>query len=186
MHAPTIALLPITLASLLIASPAPVLQPPTTAPQPSPAQQPTPRPLPTVPQPLPPSPLKPQIEPAPPSRLTEPRAEHRKPRLIAALAHADWCDKSRAAEAIFARLTQMFDDRPVLFLRHDLSTGAGRQQAEFLTAALNLPDLWKALDAGATTGVIVLVNPETRKVIGVLPSTTTTDAARKAVTDALK
>ena len=87
----------------------------------------------------------------------------RMPDLIAVNFYADWCGKCQAMKPAVADTEKRIAGKPVLRVTLD-QTDRESPQAEYLLAALGLGELWK--EHAGKTGFILLVDPETRRVVG--------------------
>ncbi len=91
------------------------------------------------------------------------------PKVIALKLHADWCGSCKAMGPVFTDLANKFDTEPVLFVTLDMTTQSQRKQAEYHAAALGIGDLWPTY--GKKTGLILLIDAQSRKVVGTLNKT---------------
>jgi hypothetical protein len=91
-----------------------------------------------------------------------------KPDLVAIKFHADWCASCRRMGTLFEDLTTVSENQPVLFTRLDLTDRSSRTQARYLMTMLGLGDVWEQTGAGEKTGFIVLVDADTKQVVGQL------------------
>lgn len=91
----------------------------------------------------------------------------REPDLVAVKFHADWCGSCKKMGSIFTDLRNKFDGKPVLFVTLDLTNVSTRGQAELMAGALGLKQVY---DAHPGTGFILLVDPDSHKVLDKLTS----------------
>ena len=77
--------------------------------------------------------------------------------LIAVKIHADPCGRCKKIAPVFADLQSEFSDDPVLFLTFDLTSESSRKQAEELSRAFGIEELFAK---HRYTGVIVLATPD--------------------------
>jgi thiol:disulfide interchange protein len=114
------------------------------------------------------------------------RAEYpsaRAPSLLVVAFHAEWCGKCKVlGPKVMGDVAPAFRT-DVLFVKLDL-TDKDSPQAEYMLAALGLGDLW-AEHAGKT-GFALIVDPDTKKVVGTLRSDESADDLKSAVKAALK
>lgn len=107
----------------------------------------------------------------------------RKPKLVVAAFHADWCGKCKALEPSMKELMEEFAGKGVLFVSLDQTDPEKTAQAELLASEIGLGDEWA--DYGRKTGFAVLVNPETDKVVGMLRSDRSLEDLRRTIADQL-
>lgn len=88
------------------------------------------------------------------------------PKIIAIKFHADWCGYCKAMGGVYEEMQAKFDQQPVLWITLDQTRENGRKQSEYLARALNMSDIWA--ENGGKTGFILLVNAESREVVGKL------------------
>jgi len=90
------------------------------------------------------------------------------PRLVAIKLHADWCGSCRKMGSVFEDLGTVMEDSPVLFVRLDLTDGASRSQAAYLMEMMGLGGVWRRYDSGKKTGLIAVVDTDTKKTVAAL------------------
>lgn len=104
------------------------------------------------------------------------------PRVIALNFYADWCPGCKALKPQLDEVIAGAASQPVLFVKLDQTDKASRQ-AEYTLAALGLGELWRA-HAGKT-GYVLLVNTQTRRVVGMLRGGLDTNALKATLASAL-
>ena len=80
--------------------------------------------------------------------------------------HADWCGSCKVIAPSFEGLQEKFDTLPVLYITLDHTREHNRQQAEYLAQGLGLDEVIK--EKGGKTGFILLIDAETKEVLGTL------------------
>ena len=84
------------------------------------------------------------------------------PKLIAVKHHGDWCGSCKKMGTTFTDLRNKFDGQPILFVTLDLTNVSTRNQSELLASALGLKTVYQN---NPGTGFILLINPQTQKVV---------------------
>lgn len=109
------------------------------------------------------------------------------PKVLALALYADWCPACKTLKPKMEEAMKSFSGQPVLMVRLD-QTQKDSRQAEYMLHALGLADLWK--NHGGKTGYVLLVNAETKKIVGNISfrfeAKEITEALTKAVKDATK
>ncbi len=105
----------------------------------------------------------------------------RAPTLIALKLHADWCAKCKAMMPAVMETEKKAADKSVLFVKLD-QTDKDSHQAEYLLAALGMGNLWT--EHAGKTGYILLMDPESERVVGRVNSDMDAAAMGKAIDDA--
>lgn len=85
------------------------------------------------------------------------------PRLIAIKFHADWCGYCKAMGPVFEELQAKYDQEPVLYLEFDQTREFDRRQSAFMAHTLGLERVWD--EHGGTTGFVLLIDPESKRVL---------------------
>lgn len=89
------------------------------------------------------------------------------PKIIALQFYADWCPGCKALQPKLDEAMANAADQPCLFVKLDM-TEKDSHQSEFMLAALGYGDLW--VENAGKTGYVLLVNSETKKVVGTITS----------------
>jgi len=117
------------------------------------------------------------------TRPTQPAAKAaRSPDLIALQFYADWCAKCQAMAPAVEGMEEEIADQPVLIVTLD-QTDKESAQAEYLVAALGCADLWQ--EHAGKTGYILLIDPESKRVVSRLTAEMNAATMTSAVTEAL-
>ena len=103
---------------------------------------------------------------APQPGADRPTADARAPEIVAIVERADWCQHCLTMEPRIKEARETLADQPILFLTADYSTDATAAQAEYLLATLDAQQVWA--DYGKQTGLVVLIDPDTRSVVGTI------------------
>ena len=107
----------------------------------------------------------------------------RTPELVLVKFHADWCPNCRALNAPFASLTEELAEKGVLFVKLDRTDKADATQAEYHLASLGLGDHWAAF--GKRTGLVVLFDPATKRVVREFTAKDNADTIRRVINENL-
>jgi len=106
------------------------------------------------------------------------------PEVIALKFHADWCGYCKAMAPAYAELQKGVGDEPVLFVKLDQTDDFEKRQAQYLAHALGMEKVWS--QHGGKTGFALLIDAETKEVLGRLTRSDDADAMRSAVEEAVK
>jgi len=97
---------------------------------------------------------------------------HAKPakvKVIAAGFHADWCGKCKQmAPSAMKTMASYKGDTTVKFVNFDLTDDATKKQSAKLAARNGITPVW---NSNQKTGMVLLVDGKTRKVVGTIVST---------------
>lgn len=97
------------------------------------------------------------------------QAKPRSPQVIAAGFHADWCGKCKQmAPNAMKTMASYKGDRTVKFVNFDLTNDATKKQSAKLAARNGLTSVWNSYQK---TGMVLLVDGKTRKVIDTIDFT---------------
>lgn len=107
-----------------------------------------------------------------------------KPKVIVAKFHADWCGSCKAMGSVMEDLQNKLDGEQALFVTFDLTNKTTKHQSELLGAALGLEKLWA--DNKGSTGVIKVVNSESKEVIASFNKENNLKEMTAAITSAIK
>lgn len=105
-----------------------------------------------------------------------------KPQILAITFRADWCSECRKVEPTISQTAAAYADKPVLFLKMDLTNASTKHQSEMLAAALGIEKIWKQ---NQKTGYAILVNPATKNSVGVLYAAQNAKDMAKSIDGAL-
>jgi len=117
----------------------------------------------------------------------EPESEEvavRKPALMVVTLHADWCGTCKRLDPKLNALRQDVEGKPVLFMKLDLTDDKRRGQAEYLAALLEIGQAYR--EYGSKTGLALLIEAESRQVIGRLTVEDDPDAMKRKIAAAMK
>jgi len=106
-------------------------------------------------------------------------AKAEKPKIIALQFYADWCPQCKALQPKLDEAMSNAADQPCLLVKLDM-TDTDSRQAEYMVAALGYGNLWS--DNAGKTGFVLLVNTNTKKVVG----TITTNQSVSQINSTLK
>lgn len=106
------------------------------------------------------------------------------PQLVAVKFHADWCRLCQRMGTIFDDLADRLDGQPVLFVEVDITNETTRRQSAYLAAGLGLDEVWQA--HGRAAGFILLVDAQTKQVVGRLNADLSLDQMAAETSRALR
>jgi thiol-disulfide isomerase/thioredoxin len=95
------------------------------------------------------------------------------PKVIAVEFYADWCASCKVLMPKIDELRKDFKNRPVLFVRFDMTNDFTKQQASQMAAFAGLQDVYRR--GGGKTGMVALVDAKTKNVIVIFGQKKTTD-----------
>ena len=99
----------------------------------------------------------------------EVRQGAQRPELILVDHYADWCGKCQALKSPLNTALEELADEPILFVKYDFTDKHTKLQAEYLAGELGLDNEWD--DYGGKTGFVVVIDPETHKIVDRIGST---------------
>lgn len=111
------------------------------------------------------------------------RAEARAPKVIALTFYADWCPGCKALAPNLEAAMEKVAEQPCLFVKLD-QTNRNSAQAEYLVSALGLGEVWK--DNAGRTGFVILLDANTKRVIGKITPEQSPAAIAATITSAVK
>lgn len=113
-------------------------------------------------------------------------ADAKEPQLVAIKLHADWCGSCRRMGPVFEDLGTVMEEAPVLFVHLDLTDRASRKQAAYLMEMMGLSEVWHQYDSGKKTGLIVVVDADTKKPVTHLTADQTLKQMKAALEESLQ
>lgn len=97
--------------------------------------------------------------------------------------HADWCPKCKSLNPVFDQASKEFSEKPVGFVKIDVTNATTKKKAEETIKALGLEGVWK--QNKGRNGFMLVVDAETKKSVKKLGVGTTSEQASKAIKGAL-
>ena len=97
--------------------------------------------------------------------------------------HADWCPKCKSLDPVYDAAAKEFAEKPVGFVKLDVTDKKTTKQAEETMKKLGLSDLWDKNKG--RNGFMMIVDAETKKSVKVLKTGTTKKQAIEAINDAI-
>lgn len=108
-----------------------------------------------------------------------PSADARAPEIVAIIERADWCSLSPTMEPRIDEARKALADQPVLFLTADYTDERTSAQAEYLLGCLDAQQAWA--EYGRLTGIVILLDPDTRAIVGTLTPDMSADQMVEAI-----
>lgn len=87
----------------------------------------------------------------------------KKPAALVVTMHADWCGTCKRLEPTLSEVRKDVKEKPVLFMKLDLTDADTRGQAEYLAALLEIGEAYQ--EYGEKTGFALVIDAETREVV---------------------
>jgi len=97
--------------------------------------------------------------------------------------YADWCGSCKVVDPRLEAVTPEFAEAPVLFLRVDETNAATKAHSARYASFLDLEEVYKAQNGG--TGFMLLLDADSKEVLGRITRNDSEDDIRKIVRDAL-
>ncbi len=109
-----------------------------------------------------------------------------KPEVLAVMFYADWCGSCKILdpEVTKARGKADLDNQPVVFVRLDLTDSTTRHQAGLLANSLGLEEVYS--DYGHATGFMLLIDADSKAVLGTLKKTMDADVIADQIQSSIK
>ena len=113
------------------------------------------------------------------------QASSSQPEIFSVLFYADWCGSCRVIDPAIAKARGQsdLDNKPVLFVRLDLTDATKRNQSRLMAHALGLSDFYEK-NAGKT-GFMVLVDAETKTILSTITKASDAKAITTQITNAI-
>jgi len=116
-------------------------------------------------------------EKQPPKQKVEP------PKVLAVLFYADWCSSCKELEPKLNKVKRDFEGKPILFTRFDLTDEFTNDQAARYAALLGLANYYT--ENAGKTGYMLLIDSQSKKVLGRINKQDSSEAMKAALTSAL-
>ncbi len=111
-------------------------------------------------------------------------AQSAKPKVVGVLFYADWCNSCKALEPKLNTVKKDFAGQPVLFTRVDFTDDFTKEQSDLLASYLGLGATYA--EQGQKTGYMLLINAESKQVLGKLTKTQSEAELKAEIEKALK
>lgn len=118
------------------------------------------------------------------SQQKEKTAEERAPKIIGLLMYADWCQSCKVLEPKLNKVKKDFEGKGIFFTRLDMTDEFTIYQSSLYASWVGFEEIFKENEG--RTGYMLLIDPNSRKVLGKLVKTQTPDEIRAAIQAALK
>ncbi len=111
-------------------------------------------------------------------------AQSAQPRVVGILFYADWCNSCKTLEPKLDAIKKDFAGQPVLFTRVDFTDDFTKEQSDLFASYLNLGSTYT--EQGRKTGYMLLIDPESKRVLGKLMKTQSEAELKAEIEKALK
>jgi thiol-disulfide isomerase/thioredoxin len=105
------------------------------------------------------------------------------PKVLAVLFYADWCSSCKELEPKLNKVKRDFEGKPILFTRFDLTDEFTNDQAARYAALLGLENYYT--ENAGKTGYMLLIDSQSKKVLGRINKQDSSEAMKAALTKAL-
>ena len=112
-----------------------------------------------------------------------PKQKVEPPKVLAVLFYADWCSWCKELEPKLNKVKRDFEGKPILFTRFDLTDEFTNDQAARYAALLGLENYYT--ENAGKTGYMLLIDSQSKKVLGRINKQDTSEAMKAALTSAL-
>ncbi|MEW6213288.1 MAG: thioredoxin family protein [Acidobacteriota bacterium] len=106
------------------------------------------------------------------------------PGLLAVLFYADWCNSCKILEPKLNQVKREFQDKSVLFTRFDLTDDFTKDQSAHFAALIGLENFYR--ESEGKTGFMLLIDGQSKKLLGKITKEKSPDEIRTMLTHALK
>ena len=97
-------------------------------------------------------------------KATNPTSSEQEISVIAMYMYADWCGACQAIKPKMEAAKQEFTDKPVLFVKMDMTNDFSAHQSKLLASRLDLLEIFNQNEG--KTGFVLLVDANTSEIIG--------------------
>jgi thiol-disulfide isomerase/thioredoxin len=112
-----------------------------------------------------------------------PKQKVEPPKVLAVLFYADWCSSCKELEPKLNKVKRDFEGKPILFTRFDLTDEFTNDQAARYAALLGLENYYT--ENAGKTGYMLLIDSQSKKVLGRINKQDSSEAMKAALTSAL-
>src|SRR6266849_9686807 len=112
-----------------------------------------------------------------------PKQKVEPPKVLAVLFYADWCSSCKELEPKLNKVKRDFEGKPILFTRFDLTDDFTNDQAARYAALLGLEKYYT--DNAGKTGYMLLIDSQSKKVLGRINKQDSSEAMKATLTSAL-
>ncbi len=112
-----------------------------------------------------------------------PKQKVEPPKVLAVLFYADWCSSCKELEPKLNKVKRDFEGKPILFTRFDLTDEFTNDQAARYAALLGLESYYT--ENAGKTGYILLIDSQSKKVLGRINKQDSPAEIKAALTKAL-
>lgn len=116
------------------------------------------------------------------AQAQEPAAPEQ-PKVVGLLFYADWCASCKVLEPKLNEVKKQFMDQPIYFTRVDMTDDSTQKQSGMLAEWVGLGEIYR--EHAPKTGFMLLIDPQTKKVLSKLTKTQSEAELKTAMEDAL-
>ena len=106
-----------------------------------------------------------------------------KPKVVGVLFYADWCASCKVLDPKLDKVKKQFTDQPIYFTRVDMTDDCTKKQSGMLAEWVGLGEIYR--EHASKTGFMLLIDPQTKKVLSKLTKTQSEAELKAAMEDAL-
>lgn len=111
------------------------------------------------------------------------KATTEKPKVVGVLFYADWCASCKVLDPKLDEVKKQFMDQPIYFTRVDLTDDCTKKQSGMLAEWVGLGEIYR--EHASKTGYMLLIDPQTKKVLSKLTKAQSEAELKAAMEDAL-
>ncbi len=119
-----------------------------------------------------------------PAQQARKAAQEGAPKIIGLLMYADWCQSCKVLEPKLNKMKKDFDGKGIFFTRLNMTDEFTIYQSSLYASWVGFEEIFKENEG--RTGYMLLIDPNSKKVLGKLVKTQTPDEIRAAIQAALK
>lgn len=106
-----------------------------------------------------------------------------KPQVVGLLFYADWCASCKVLDPKLDEVKKQLMDEPIYFTRMDMTDDRTKKQSEMLAEWVGLGEIYR--EHAPKTGFMLLIDPQTKKVLSKLTKTQSEAELKAAMEEAL-
>jgi len=119
-----------------------------------------------------------------PAQQTDKAVEEGAPRIIGLLMYADWCQSCKVLEPKLSKVKKDFEGKGIFFTRLDMTDEFTMYQSSLYASWVGFEEIFRENEG--RTGYMLLIDPNSKKVLSKVVKTQTPDEIRAAIQAVLK